>query len=109
MTARLRIPRVYTYYDSRGYGWPNIEKLRVPFRLMTNVGDWCEMEESSMCIAGNVASLCSYYSKLLGRRFSFSDMKNGMYRIKVMAEPVAGRRVTSAVTGFRRVAVRVTR
>lgn len=84
----MRMPRIYTYYDRNGRGHHNIDRLRVPFRLMKNPGDWCEVEEGPTCLAGNLASLCSAYSHKLGRRFRFRDMKNGMYRITVTADPI---------------------
>lgn len=97
-----RMPRVYTYFDQAGRGRNNLDKLLIPFRHMTHVGDWCEMEAGPACLAGNVAAVCSSYSKQLGRRFKFSDIKNGKFRVTVTSAPVSGR-VTSAVTGSRRV------
>lgn len=85
----MRMPRIYTYYDRSGRGYPNTDRLRVPFRLMVNPGDWCEVEAGPTCLAGNVTSLCSAYSLKLGRRFTFKDMKDGMYRITVSSKPVA--------------------
>ena len=84
----MRMPRIYTYYDRNGRGYHNTDRLLVPFRLMTKPGDWCEIEEGPTCLAGNLASLCSVYSHKLGRRFKFRDMKNGMYRITVTADPI---------------------
>lgn len=84
----MRMPRIYTYYDRSGRGYDNTDRLRVPFRLMKNPGDWCEVERGPTCLAGNLASLCSAYSHKLGRRFKFRDMKNGMYRITVTTDPI---------------------
>jgi len=84
----MRMPRVYTYFDKSGRGHHNIDRLLIPFRLMKNIGDFCEVEEGPTCVAGNVATLCSMWSHKLGRRFSFRDLNNGTYRITVMAEPV---------------------
>lgn len=83
-----RMPRVYTYYDRNGRGHHNLDRLRIPFRLMEHVGDWCEVEAGPTCLAGNVTTLCSIYSQKLGRRFKFKDMKDGTFRITVMATPV---------------------
>lgn len=82
------MPRVYTFYDRNGVGHHNLDKLLIPFRLMKNPGDWCELFEGPECLSGNVAAMCSIYSQKLGRRFKFKNMKDGTYRITVSAEPV---------------------
>lgn len=95
----MRMPRVYTYYDRSGRGYHNTDKLRIPFRLMENFGDWCEVEEGPTCLAGNVSALCSLYSHKLGRRFKFKDMKNGIYRITVLADPIKPKKKPKAKPG----------
>lgn len=92
----MAMPRVYTYYDRNGRGKHNTDRLLVPFRLMTEIGDWCELFEGPECLAGNVAGLCSLYSRKLGRRFRFRDMKDGTYRITVAAQPVRAAKTKKA-------------
>lgn len=77
------MPRVEVFYDRLGGRHQNTERPLIPFRLMTKVGDWCSMNRGPKCLAGNVASLCSTYSKELGRRFHFQDLKNGRFKITV--------------------------
>ena len=86
------MPRVTTFRDKDGRLHYNFSRLTIPFRLMTNVGDWCEVERGPECLAGNVASLCSQYSHMLGRRFKFKDAGNGVFLIKVVNDPVVIKR-----------------
>jgi hypothetical protein len=81
----MTMPRVDAFYDKSGKRHYNTGRPCIPFRLMTKVGDWCEMERGPRCLAGNVAALCSSYSAQLGRRFSFSDMKNGWFRVTLVS------------------------
>lgn len=82
------MPRVDCFFESSGKRHYNTGRPRIPFRLMTRVGDWCEVDRGPTCLAGNVAGLCSAYSHQLGRRFTFKDMKNGVFRITVTSEKV---------------------
>lgn len=84
----MQMPRVYTYYDRNGRGHHNTGRPKIPFRLMENTGDWCEVEAGPFCLAGNVANLCSMWSQKLGRRFKFHDTKKGLFLITVTAKPV---------------------
>jgi hypothetical protein len=90
----MTMPRVEAFYERSGKKHYNTGRLRIPFRLMTSAGDWCEVEQGPKSLAGNVAGLCSLYSMQLKRRFEFRDMKNGTFRITVTDErvtPVNGR------------------
>ena len=84
----MRMPRVTTYFDKTGRPHPNTDRRLIPFHLMTEPGDWCEVEQSKFCLAGNVASMCSLYSIQLGRRFKFKDLNNGIYKITVTTDKV---------------------
>lgn len=84
----MRMPRVCLYYDSTGRERYNTGRCAIPFTLMKNVGDWCEVERGPNCLGGNVSNQCSIYSQKLNRRFKFKDLKNGVFKITVMAEPV---------------------
>lgn len=85
------MPRVDCFFDRFGNRHHNTGRPRIPFRLMKSAGDWCEVDRGPDCLAGNVAALCSAYSHQLGRRFTFRDMKNGVFRITVTTEKVARR------------------
>lgn len=92
----MTMPRVEAFYDRSGKKHYNTSRLRIPFRLMTKVGDWCSMDRGPTCLAGNVAGLCSNYSNQLGRRFHFEDLHNGRFRVTVTAEKIHKRKKLSA-------------
>lgn len=79
------MPRVCIFHEVTGKERYNTDRPAIPFRLMKNAGDWCEVEQGTKTLAGNVAGLCSTYGKELGRKFKFEDMKNGVFRITVIA------------------------
>ena len=82
------MPRVCFFYDEDGREQYNTDRPAIPFNLMKYAGDWCEVERGPDCLAGNVANLCSAYSRKLGRRFKFKDLNNGVFLITVMREPI---------------------
>jgi hypothetical protein len=82
------MPRVPFWYTKEGRERYNTDRPLIPFELMKNIGDWCEVERGPKCLAGNVAGLCSKYSLKLGRRFQFKDRGDGVFLIKVVYEPV---------------------
>jgi hypothetical protein len=84
----MTMPRVEVFYDQSGKAHRNTGRPLIPFHLMTKVGDWCLMKRGPECLAGNVAGLCSKYSRQLGRRFHFQDLKNSSFRITVTNEVV---------------------
>lgn len=84
----MTMPRVSIFHTHDGRERYNTARAVIPFTLMKNPGDWCEVERGPDCLAGNVATLCSVYSRKLGRRFRFKDMNNGLFRITTMSQPV---------------------
>lgn len=91
----MRMNRVLFYFDRHGRRQVNIGRPLIPFRLMTNLGDWCLVDADYNCLAGNVAALCSKYSMELGRRFAFRDQKNGTFKITVTSGKVKHRATKS--------------
>lgn len=94
----MRMPRIQTYYDKTGHAYLNTGRLLIPFRLMENTGDWCEVQAGKFCLAGNVAAICSAYGIKMGVRFEFRDMKNGVFKITNVGPRVELKRKTSRVT-----------
>lgn len=78
----MAMDRVTTFIR-KGQPFLNTGRSRIPFEEMTNLNDYCEFPQTKTCIAGNVAGLCSLWSRKLDRRFHFSDLKNGTYRVTV--------------------------
>lgn len=97
------MPRVCVWYEASGRERYNTSRATIPFTLMVNVGDWCHVERGPKCLAGNVAGLCSAYSRKFCRRFEFKDLNNGLFLIKVTGEAVRpkpkARRRRKAITG----------
>lgn len=83
-----RLARVMFYFDAQGNRHPNTGRTMAPFRLMENVGDYFDVHESD-CAGGNLMSLSSSYTQLLGRRFSTRNRKlrdgSLMYRVTLIS------------------------
>lgn len=71
---RTRMHRVPHFFTASGEKVHNTDRSLAPFRLMLNAGDYFEVSGEN-CLAGNLASLASAYSRELGRRFSLRTLR----------------------------------
>lgn len=93
------MPRIMYYRDAKGGRHLNTVRANAPFKLMTSIGDYFEVDGSE-CLAGNLSNLASLYSLKLGRRFQFRTLSGAhggpVYRVtlvslKLNAEPLPSR------------------
>lgn len=82
-----RMSRVRRFYNADGTQHDNTCRLLAPFRLMSQLGDYFDVPAHE-CLAGNLGTLVSTYSKKLRRRFSMRTIQNrdsSFYRVTLVA------------------------